>query len=364
MQKKRVLVAMSGGVDSSAAAALLLEQGYEVAGATMRLWPGGESAGENGEGADAAVQDARRVAQTLGIEHFVFDFSDVFRTRVIEPFVQDYICGRTPNPCVRCNRAVKFGALLDRAREMGFDCIATGHYARIAFDASSGRWQLLRAASGTKDQTYVLYHLTQEQLAHVLFPAGGLEKTALRAYAQRAGLDVADKPDSQEICFVPDNDYAGFIERLLPDTLPPAGDFVDLQGRVLGRHSGIYRYTVGQRKGLGITFGEPRYVVRIDAGRNEVVLGRGDEVFSGALTAGELSFLDGAPPEAPVRVTARIRYSAKDAPALLTMLPDGRCRVEFDQLQRAVTPGQSVVFYDGDRVLGGGVIERENAPRR
>ncbi len=342
---KKVLVAMSGGVDSSAAAAVLLEQGYTVEGATMLLSPCAE---------EKAVSDARKVAERLGINFHVFDFRDKFSNSVIAPFSAIYCKGMTPNPCVICNKAIKFGAFLDKALEMGFDLIATGHYAKIKAD--NGVYSLHRAKS-TKDQTYVLYNMNQHILRHVVFPLADIDdKANVRGLAQNLGLDVADKPDSQEICFIPDDDYAGFIAGQ-GISLPPQGNFVDLEGNVLGTHKGIVHYTVGQRKGLGISLGRPRFVVRVDAERNEVVLGDNSDTFSPALEANELNFISGSVPTQPVRLTAKVRYSAKDVPVTVFVSGD-KARAIFDSPERAVTPGQAVVFYNGDEVVGGGTVIR------
>lgn len=350
---QRVMVGMSGGVDSSAAALLLQRQGFEVTGITLRL-RGGRLQEQEGEEAERDIQDAARVCAALGIEHRVLDLSETFRREVVDAFARDYLAGRTPNPCVVCNRAVKFGAMLDYAREQGADFIATGHYARTAYDPAASRWKLYRGGSA-KDQSYVLYGLSQQQLAHTLFPLWGLEKEQVRALAREAALPVADKGDSMEICFVPMGGHAAFLEWYTGSKMEP-GDFVDEAGKVLGRHQGIGRYTIGQRKGLGIAFGEPMYVVRLDAGRNQVVLGREGRQMASSLLAGEINYLSIAPPSEPRRITARIRYQAPDAPARLTPLEGGAVRVDFDAPQRSITPGQAVVFYDGDLVLGGGTI--------
>ncbi len=343
MDKKRVLVAMSGGVDSSAAAAVLLEKGYEVEGAMMLLSP------EMNEG---SVEDARKVADRLGIKFHLFDLRDRFATDVIEPFCDMYLQGKTPNPCVICNKHIKFGAFLDRALEMGFNLIATGHYADIRCE--DGVYRLCRTQSD-KDQTYVLFNMTQHILAHTLFPLAEIsDKSVVRKIAADLGLEVSDKPDSQEICFVPDKDHARFITERRGD-LSVEGDFVDLDGKPLGRHKGLINYTVGQRKGLGISFGEPRFVTRLDVENNRVVLGKNEDCFSPVLMAEQMNYISGNAPSEPLRLTAKVRYSAKDVP--VTLYPDkDRARIVFDRPERAITAGQAVVLYHDDEVIGGGSI--------
>ncbi len=354
--KKRVLVAMSGGVDSSVAAALLLEQGYEVEGVTMQIWPDIADEEERitkGCCSLSAVDDARRVAYHLGIRYHVWNFKDLFQQSVIQPFVQEYVAGRTPNPCIRCNKIVKFEALLTRALAVGFDYIATGHYGQI--DKFGDRYVLKRSASIEKDQTYALYNLTQHQLQHLLLPCGTMSKPQLREYAKQKEIPVFDKPDSQEICFVRDNDYAGFIEKAGYPSVP--GNFIDTKGNVIGRHKGIFHYTVGQRKGLGMTFGKPMFVVKIDPVANTVTLGDNADTFQNELFAKELNWIAfDQLPDAGISCKVKIRYNgpAQDA----TVYPaNGGVRVVFDEPVRAVTPGQSAVFYDGDIVLGGGIIQ-------
>lgn len=345
---KRVLCAMSGGVDSSAAAALLLEQGYEVIGATMLLWK------ENTAIADAAVRDAAAVCQALGIDHKVVDLRESFYHEVVEPFTKSYLCGLTPNPCVLCNRAIKFGALLQEADRLDCHFFATGHYARIDRD-EDGIFHLRISPNREKDQSYVLYQLAQAQLARLLLPVGGMRKDAIRTLAERKNLPIANKPDSQDICFIPDGDYLGFLRRQGVFIDQP-GDFVDSAGQVLGRHRGVAHYTVGQRKGLG-AFGEPRFVLRIDPVHNQVVLGKQGEEYGLALCARDLNWIIPFPVEGTLCCTAKIRYKADPAPCRVTG-SSNEVKVEFEQPVRAITPGQSVVFYQDDEVLGGGVITR------
>lgn len=357
---KKVMLGMSGGVDSSVAAAILKKEGYEVTGVTMKIWPeqSGTVQPEGGCCSLSAVEDARRVAFQLDIPYYVLNFQDIFERKVIDYFVAEYQRGRTPNPCIACNRFIKFDALLRKAVSMGIDHIATGHYARIEKDVSTGRFLLKKSVTEKKDQTYVLYNMTQEQLARTLMPIGDYDKETVRKIASELGFDVANKPDSQEICFIPDNNYGGFIASRMDKPAAP-GKFVDTKGNVLGEHRGIVYYTVGQRKGLGLSFGKPMYVVRIDAVNNTVILGEAGSEYSMGLIASDLNWIAFDKLESPVPVRAKVRYSAKEAEAKITPLDGGRLRVDFSVPQRAITPGQSVVFYDKDIVLGGGCIEMQ-----
>ncbi len=359
--KKRVIVGMSGGVDSSVAAWLLKEQGYEVIGVTMQIWQTMEQAVLEDEGGCCgllAVEDARRVAAAIGIPYYVMNFKDVFCENVIEPFMESYKRGQTPNPCILCNRYVKWEALLRRGLEMGADYIATGHYARVRRfannDSENGRYAIEVSRDASKDQTYALYSLTQEQLSHTLMPLGEYTKEQVRQIAQEQGLPVAAKPDSQEICFVPDDDYAGYIEKNSDYHAEP-GNFVDVNGNVLGQHKGIIHYTVGQRKGLGIAFGEPMYVVRVCPETNEVVLGKGDQVFSDTLYASNINYMAVDSFKEGEYLLAKIRYSHR-GDYCRVYEKDGVLKCVFDKPQRAITPGQAVVFYKDGVVYGGGTI--------
>ncbi len=355
MKKKKVVVGMSGGVDSSVAAYLLKEQGFDVIGVTMQIWQKEEeeTVSENGGCCGlSAVEDARRVAQKLGIPHYVMNFRDEFEDKVIRYFMEEYLAGRTPNPCIACNRYVKWESLLRRSLQIGADYIATGHYARVA-KLANGRYTLQRSAA--KDQTYALYNLTQEQLAHTLMPVGYYEKSRIREIADEIGLSVAHKPDSMEICFVPDQDYAGFISKNSGRDIPE-GNFVTTDGTVIGRHKGITHYTVGQRKGLNLSMGRPVFVVEIRPETNEVVIGDSADVFTDRLICSKLNFMSVEDITEDTRVLAKIRYNHGGAGAVLRKTGPDEAEVLFDGPVRAVTPGQAVVFYDGDYVLGGGTI--------
>lgn len=349
------MIAMSGGVDSSVAAYLMREAGFDCVGVQMKLFEN-EDAGLSRESACCSLEsaeDARRVAFGLDMPFYVWNFSDEFRCEVIDRFAAAYAAGRTPNPCIDCNRYLKFGALLRRARALGFDALATGHYARV--EKSDGQYLLKKAADETKDQSYVLYMLSQAELSLLRLPLGELRKSETRQIAARQGFAVARKPDSQDLCFAPDGDYAAAAERALGRAFAP-GDFVDAEGRVLGRHAGIGRYTLGQRRGLGISNEAPLYVCGIEPAENRVVLGGPEALLSRTLEANDFNWIAGRAPDGPLRARAKVRYRQPEQPATVTPTGPDSVRVVFDEAQRAITPGQIVVLYDGDIVLGGGTI--------
>ena len=351
---KKIVIGMSGGVDSSVAAYLLKKQGYDVIGVTMQVWKDAVSAADEKDEV-LAVSDAKRVAAQLGIPHYTLNFKAEFEKSVVNYFVREYLQGRTPNPCNACNRYVKWEALLNYAGKLGAQEIATGHYARI-IKLENGRYALKKSVTDAKDQTYALCNLTQEQLASTRMPLGEYTKDEIRRIAQEIGIEVANKPDSQEICFIPDHDYAAFIERIAGGKVPPPGNFVTPKGEVLGQHRGIIHYTVGQRKGLGIAFGKPVFVSEIRPETNEVVLGGNEDIFKTELTAENVNWMSVAKPEDGMQFHAKIRYAHKGASCRIYPESGNRIRVVFDEAQRAITPGQSVVFYDGDIVAGGGTI--------
>ena len=355
MSKQKVMVGMSGGVDSSVTAAVLMSEGYDVSGVTLRLYDGEDY--ESGISKTCCsmsdVEDARAVCCRLGIPHYVFNFKQRFNEKVIKNFVDEYESGRTPNPCIECNRRIKFDEMLNRAKLLGYDKIATGHYASVD-RRGDGRWLLKRAKDRNKDQTYVLYSLTQEQLSRTLFPLGALSKPQVRELACNYGFENAKKPDSQDICFVPDGDYAAFIERYTGNQ-SQSGEYVDVNGNILGKNKGVIRYTVGQRKGLGIALGKPAFVISKDAKTNRVVLGDEALLFYRKVLVSDLNFIPFDELKDEMRVTAKLRYRHTEQPAVIKPC-DGGVLIEFDEPQRAPSPGQAAVFYDGDTVVGGGTI--------
>ncbi|MCL1995219.1 MAG: tRNA 2-thiouridine(34) synthase MnmA [Defluviitaleaceae bacterium] len=355
---KKVVVGMSGGVDSSVAAYILKNQGYEVIGVTMNIWPGEDREQNERRGGCCGlgdIEDARRVADTLDIEHYVLNFKESFKERVIDNFIDEYKSGRTPNPCIACNRFVKWQTLLNRAIPMGADYISTGHYAKVVRDKHTDRYTIAMSDGGHKDQSYALFNLTQEQLRRSLFPLGEYTKKQVRKMAVEAKLTVAKKPDSQEICFIPDNNYGKFLEEKLGDEVQP-GDFVDISDNIIGKHSGIIYYTIGQRKNLGIAFGVPMYVKEIRPATNQVVLAKDEDLFVGGLEAGDLNFMAVDDISEPTRVFAKIRYSHQPTPATISV-KNGILTCRFETPQRAVTPGQAAVFYnDSKNVICGGTI--------
>ena len=357
MEKKKVVVGMSGGVDSSVAAYLLQEQGYDVIGVTMQIWQDEEETVQEENGGCcglSAVEDARRVAAALDIPYYVMNFKKEFQKYVIDYFMDEYLNGRTPNPCIACNRYVKWEALLTRSMEIGADYIATGHYARIDV-LPNGRYAIKHSATRMKDQTYALYNLTQDQLKRTLMPVGEYSKEEIRAIAEKIHLKVASKPDSQDICFVPDGDYAEFIRRESKKEVPE-GNFVSTDGKILGRHKGITHYTVGQRKGLGLSLGHPAFVLEIRPETNEVVIGTNEESMTRFVKANRLNFMAVEDIEGEMRAFGKIRYNHKGAPCTVKRTGEDEILCTFDEPVRAVTPGQALVLYDGDYVLGGGTI--------
>ena len=357
-EKKKALIAMSGGVDSSVAAYLMKDSGYDCMGCTMKLYDSDDVTDAKTSHTCCSlddIADARRVAANLGMNYSVYNFQDSFKEKVIDKFIYYYEHGMTPNPCIDCNRYLKFDALYKKAKELGCDYVVTGHYARI--EKEGDKYLLKKAVDDTKDQSYVLYTMTQDQLAHTKYPLGELTKVKAREIANANGFLNADKPDSQDICFVPDGDYASVIRKYSGKDYP-SGDFVDREGHVLGTHKGIIGYTLGQRKGLGISAKEPYYVCKICTENNTVVLGGKDDLFTKEVYVDDFNWISGEAPIEEIRIKAKTRYRQKEAPASLAVLEDGTVKLTFDEPQRAVTPGQAAVVYDGDIVLGGGTIIR------
>ncbi|MGB9813164.1 MAG: tRNA 2-thiouridine(34) synthase MnmA [Thermovenabulum sp.] len=358
MNKNKVVVAMSGGVDSSTAAFLLKNKGYEVIGVTMQIWQNPDEdyvLKEGGCCSLGAVYDARRVADKLNIPYYVVNFREEFKNRVINYFIEEYVAGKTPNPCIVCNKTMKFNLLLKKALEMDSFYLATGHYAKIEFDEKRGRYLLKKGKDKTKDQSYVLYNLTQFELEHILFPLGDYTKNEIREIAEKAGLPVAKKPESQEICFV-NGDYKDFIKDKAPQSIKP-GFFIDSKGNILGKHKGIAFYTIGQRRGLGISSNKPLYVIKMDPQTNTIVVGSEEELLRKEFTVNNLNWISIEKLYEEKRVNIKIRYNFEEKPGIIYPLNNGRIKVVFDEPQKAITPGQSAVFYEEDIVVGGGVIE-------
>lgn len=357
--KKKVVVGMSGGVDSSVAAYLLKKQGYEVIGVTMKHFDDEDEDFREREGGCcslSSVEDARRVADKLEIPFYVLNFKESFKEKVIDYFVEEYIQGKTPNPCIACNKHIKFDEFLRRAKGIGADYVATGHYAKIEKN-EDGRYFLIKADDDRKDQTYALYNFTQEQLSQTLMPCGDYTKDKIREIAKEIGLAVHNKKDSEEICFIPDNNHGKYITLVKPNEVKE-GNFVDKKGNILGKHKGIVYYTIGQRKGLGLALGRPIFVIDINPETNEVIIGSEDEIFKTDLIAKDINFISLDYLDKEMKVLAKVRYSARPSEAIISPLEDGKVKVSFKDKQRAITKGQSVVFYDGNLVVGGGVIEK------
>jgi tRNA-specific 2-thiouridylase len=372
-KEMKIAVAMSGGVDSSSAAALLKEQGHELVGFTMQLWNQrrGVSVDENGDPLPSRccslddVYDARRVAEALGFPFYVLNLEKDFDAAVVEPFVQSYLSGETPIPCVACNSRLKFASLDRMALSLGCEKVATGHYARVEYDEAKNRYRLFRGRNHWKDQSYFLWELNQDQLSRSYFPLGEMLKSEVRDIAREANLYTAEKQESQEICFVPDGDYSGFIDRYLEhenrsEEIPAGGAIVNTKGETIGKHTGIHRYTIGQRRGLGIAHEKPLYVVQIERLKNQIIVGEKDELDCLEFTAKGVNWVAFDEPSEPVRAEVKVRYRHDPAAATIHALPDNRARIVFDESQRAITPGQATIFYDGDEVVGGGWIEKNS----
>ena len=353
MGLKRVVVAMSGGVDSSTAAALLKDKGFEVIGITMQIWQRPQD--NSGCCGIGSIEDARKVAYRLGIPHYVLNFRDIFKKKVVADFCQEYKEGKTPNPCIRCNQFIKFDHLLKKAKQLGAEYVATGHYARIVFDKRKKRYLLKKGIDPRKDQSYVLYTMTQKQLKYTLMPLGSLTKEKVRKIARKKDLAVADKPESQEICFIPDNNYGRFLKERFPGSAKP-GPIINKEGKILGKHKGIIFYTIGQRKGIGIAARRPLYVISIDKKKNTIVVGEKEDGYMDKLIADDLNFIYMDKLRSPIKAKVKVRYLHPAASATLSLQGEAKARVKFSRPQWAVTPGQAAVFYKGDIVIGGGTI--------
>ncbi|HEY4544594.1 MAG TPA: tRNA 2-thiouridine(34) synthase MnmA [Tissierellaceae bacterium] len=356
--KKKVVLGMSGGVDSSVAAYILQQQGYEVIGVTLVQTPHDEVFDEDQGGccSISSVFDAKKVASDLNIPHYVINFRGIFERKVVNYFIDEYLEGKTPNPCLMCNKYVRFDKFLDKAKELGADYLATGHYARVEYDEETGRYLLLKSEDDKKDQTYFLHQIKQEQLSQTMFPLGGYKKEEIREIAEKLGMVIHDKPDSEEICFIPDNDHGGYIKRMVPDKVVP-GNFIDSKGNILGQHKGIVYYTVGQRKGLGVALGRRVFVQSINPDTNEIVLGDDRALYKNALVAKDLNFISIDKLDSKMEVTTKIRHTNKESNAVIYPIDNDRVKVEFETPQRAIAKGQGVIFYNGDVVVGGGIIE-------
>lgn len=364
--KRKVAVAMSGGVDSSVCAALLKEKGYEVIGVTMQIWPGDKGEGRLDRHYTINIMDAaKRIADELGIPHYMLNLRDVFEKYVTANFCDEYRKGETPNPCIRCNKYIKFGALLKMANQLGADYLATGHYAKIEYNEKTGEYLLKKGADLDKDQSYFLYTMSQSQLKNILMPLGDYTKDEVRAMARDFNLPILDREESQEICFIPTGGYPEFLKRCMPEAFKP-GPILNTRGEILGEHKGVLFYTIGQRRGLGISSKTPLYVVAIDGEKNAVIVGTEDELYSDELKASEVNYITTEGLKEPARLRVRIRYRHKEAEAMVYPTTKNEVRIKFAQPQRAITPGQAAVFYDGDIVVGGGVIRRstQKSPRR
>lgn len=356
--KKKVVIGMSGGVDSSVAAYLLKEKGYEVIGVTLIQTPKSLSNDieDGGCCSISSVMDAKQVAKDLDIPHYVLNFRDIFQEKVIDYFIDEYLKGRTPNPCLMCNKFIRFDKFIKKSLEIGADYLATGHYARVRFDSKNKRYQLLKSKDSIKDQTYFLHQITQEQLSKVIFPLGKYNKQEVREIGEKIGITTFNKPDSEEICFIPNNNHGDFIKKQVPNQVKQ-GNFIDEKGNILGKHKGIVYYTIGQRKGLGLSLGKRVFVKSIDADRNEIIIGDEEGLYKDKLIANNLNWIGISSLESPMKVTAKIRHTPKEEKAEIIPLKNNKVLVKFNKKVRAIAEGQAIIFYDGDYVIGGGIIE-------